>query len=478
MIQETEISELVARQNYDAQLRDFESSLLAFLSQHDLPATSILVPVRERAVVFHNIESVLERVPQNQKQRSIYLSKYLSAVAAGLFDAALNYLWDETIAELRNRVAQYDLSYFYDNAVGSSEKRRDLNTEDDLDKIDDNSLILGAKAIELISEIGFRHLDYIRSMRNWASAAHPNQNTLTGLQILGWLETCTIEVISLPLSNIVVEIGRFLTNVKTNVISAEDARNIASFFANLTQDQVNKLAAGLFGIYTRADTNQQTRENIHHLIPYLWERVSEPTRQQFGTKYGKFVANNDEVERELARQFLAMVSGQSYMPEALRAAEIATAIENLLSAHHNTNNFYNEPTFARALQRLVGTGKIPKQIDQTYTLGLVEVFLSNGNGVAVNAQPIYLSLLNRLNQQQSLLAVLSFTDERIASRLQFSICQSKYHELLQIMKSKVPPAVKELINDVEAYKAPLHTMKEDSRIRRKVTNLQTILASS
>ena len=49
-------------------------------------------------------------------------------------------------------------------------------------------------------------LDNIKFMRNWASAAHPNQIELTGLQLISWLETCIKEVISLPLSNITIEI--------------------------------------------------------------------------------------------------------------------------------------------------------------------------------------------------------------------------------------------------------------------------------
>lgn len=313
-------------------------------------------------------------------------------------------------------------------------------------------------------------------MRNWASAAHPNQNVLTGLQLSDWLQTCIIEVISLPFSNIVVEIGRFLTNVRTKTISPVDARNIAVFFTHLNQDQVNKLASGLFGIYSRADTLQQTRENIHNLIPFLWDRVGETTRQQFGTKYGKFVANNDQTESALARQFLEMVSGQSYMPDPIRAADIATAVESLLSAHRGMNNFYNEPAFARSLKRLVGQGQIPKQVNQVYTLGLVEVFLTNGHGVAVNAEPVYLSLLNQLNQNQALLAVLSFTHENIASRLQFPRCQEKFREVLSLMEPKVVPAVKELIADIEAYQGPLDRMKNDARIKRKVDNLQTILS--
>lgn len=476
MTQNEETTEITVRPSYDVQLAEIENILLGSLAQHGLPTASILVPVKERAIVFRNVESVLEKVSYDQKQQSVYISKYLSAVSAGLFDAALNYLWDETISELRRRVAQYDLSYFYDNAVGNSDKRKDLKSEDDLDKIDDHALIQGARAIELISEIGFRHLEYIRYMRNWASAAHPNQNVLTGLQLSDWLQTCIIEVISLPFSNIVVEIGRFLTNVRTKTISPVDARNIAVFFTHLNQDQVNKLASGLFGIYSRADTLQQTRENIHNLIPFLWDRVGETTRQQFGTKYGKFVANNDQTESALARQFLEMVSGQSYMPDPIRAADIATAVESLLSAHRGMNNFYNEPAFARSLKRLVGQGQIPKQVNQVYTLGLVEVFLTNGHGVAVNAEPVYLSLLNQLNQNQALLAVLSFTHENIASRLQFPRCQEKFREVLSLMEPKVVPAVKELIADIEAYQGPLDRMKNDARIKRKVDNLQTILS--
>jgi hypothetical protein len=116
------------------------------------------------------------------------------------------------------------------------------------------------------------------------SAAHPNQNELTGLQVISWLETCIKEVISLPLSNVTVEIKQLLANIKANNVSDTEARQIASFFLNLTQEQANNLASGFFGIYTRLDTTPQTRQNIHRLLPYLWDRVDEQARQQFGIK--------------------------------------------------------------------------------------------------------------------------------------------------------------------------------------------------
>lgn len=477
MVDQVNPSALVSQQSYEIQLNNVEVTLLNFLKEQGLPTQSVLVSVNERVIVFKNIADVITKLTDEQKPRSVYISKFIAAVASGLFDAALNYLWDETIIELRRRVAQYDLSYFYDNAVSSPENRKKLKNEDDLIKINDGELIDGARKISLISELGFKHLDYIRYMRNWVSAAHPNQNELTGLQVTSWLETCIKEVISLPLSNVTVEIKRLLANIKTNNVSALDAKQIASFFLNLTQEEANNLASGLFGIYSRSDTTPQTRQNIHRLLPYLWNRVDEQARQQFGIKYGRFVANNDQEEAKLSRQFLELVSGTSYIPDGLRAAEIDTAIDHLLQVHGDWNNFHNEPPFAKVLKQLIGeSGQVPVQISNKYVLALVEVYLTNGNGVATNAELIYSDLIDRFDSTQALIAILSFNNTRIATKLQHKLCQNKYRQLVGMMKVKVSaPPVKELIDEIEKYRGPLDKMKSQSNFKSKVENLQKIL---
>ena len=82
---------------------------------------------------------------------------------------------------------------------------------------------------------------------------------------------------------------------------------------------------------TRHLTSPQTKQNVRLLIPYLWGRLDEHTKQQFGIKYSRFLANNDQEKQKLAREFLETVSGLSYIPDNIRAAEIQIAIENLLS---------------------------------------------------------------------------------------------------------------------------------------------------
>lgn len=58
-------------------------------------------------------------------------------------------------------------------------------------------------------------------MRNYASAAHPNQVTLTGLQLADWLETCIREIINLPHDTVVAEIQKLLVNVRAKLDSGQ-----------------------------------------------------------------------------------------------------------------------------------------------------------------------------------------------------------------------------------------------------------------
>lgn len=462
--------------SYDVQLRDFEGGLVNFLQQHNLPSEGIFVSIPQRVNVFKNLEGVISEISEADKHQSLYLSKFIAGVASGLFDAALNYLWDETILQIRKRVVQYDLEYFYDNAV-SGDKRKRLRGEDDLSKVDDYELIKGAKEIGLISDLGFKHLEYINYMRNWASAAHPNQNEITGLQLIAWLETCVKEVISLPISNITIQIKQLLAGVKSTTISDSDAQEISVFFTNLTQEQINNLVSGFFGIYTKPETDSQTLQNINKLLPLVWEMVDDDVKNNFGLKYGNFVANNYQHEKKLSREFLQLVNAESYIPDDLRVVEIQAAIDNLVLSHRNYNNFYNEPSFARQLQRIVGEPpRIPKNLNKKYVLALVDVFLTNAYGVAVDADPIYRELLSSLDSHQANIAVLSFNDTSISSKLQFPRCQRKFRELIEILKSIVTsPAVKDLIKNIELYKGRLENLKNDRVIKTTVDSLRVLL---
>ncbi|MDQ1747608.1 MAG: hypothetical protein QOD07_1871 [Frankiaceae bacterium] len=452
---------------FAAELNTFEIVLSGELHTAGLPSEGILVEVRERTRLLGNLDGVLDRLDNDQRGRSFYISKMIAAAAVGLFDAALNYLWNETVGELRRRVAGYDLTYFFDVAVHSPDRRKHLSTVDDLPKVDDQDLLRAAREMGLLSDVGYRELDHIRYMRNYASAAHPNQVQLTGLQLASWLETCIREVITLPLDTVTAETGRLLRNLRIEQLDSTSVAATTAFFEDLPDDRADALAAGLFGLYTDPKRTPLIGDNVRIVWPELWPYVSDDARYGFGTRMARFQANADLGQAAAARELLDLVDdGVAYLPDPIRAAEMDTALDALAAAHRGFNNFYNEPAPARQLEALVGElGNVPESVEGKYVRVLVEVFLGNGHGIAYAADPLYRSLLKRLDSSQARRALRAFLDPTISSRLGTRTGQMQWPDLLDIVEPKLTRASdRALMEAVRGFSGTPDQLRLDSKI--------------
>lgn len=440
---------------------------LSVLEHLGLPSEGVLSSISERRMAIRNLPDVVEGMENITD--AYYLSKFLVAVSTGLFDAALNYLWDETIKQLRIRISSGDLNYFYDVVV-SDAKRRDFSSPEDLVKLDDATLIEGALKIDLIAQIGYKHLDFIRYMRNWASAAHPNQAELTGLNLVTWLETCIREVIATPLSNVQIRINQILANIKSHELASSQVETMAAFFTELSTEKCNAFAKGLFGIYIDLTSNQQRITNINLIAPHLWVFVSDDVRFEFGIRYAAFMANGEKHSKDMAHRFLELVGALSYLPDVVKTPQIKYAIDQLVEAHYGTNNFYTEPPLARQLRSILGEhGDIPTQLNYLYVKALVTVFLTNGFGAAWNANSVYVELIKNFDAKQSYLALTSFREEAIKSKLQFSMCREKYKEMLDLLEPNITSdGVKSLLSDVKKDAKRLSALLPTDSIMQKV----------
>ncbi len=189
-----------------------------------------------------------------------------------------------------------------------------------------------------------------------------------------------------------------------------------------------------------------------------------------GTKYGRFRANADQAQAELARQLLDLVDAAAYFPEPVRAAELDAVLDDLLAAHRGMNNFYTEPPLARQLADLVSDrGDIPEPVTKKYVLSLVEVFLTNGYGRAWNAEPVYEKLLGRLTPSQAAAALRAFMLPEIAARLQSSLPREQWPRLLTLLEGKLTGRRdRELLEAVRGFSGTPDQLRSDSRIRRLV----------
>jgi hypothetical protein len=97
--------------------------ILDVLAAAGHPTNGILVDLGERHVLMQTTQFALTGLTPEKLGQSSYISKMIIAESVGLFDAALNYLWDETVQELRKRVVNFDLQYFYEVAEKSDHMR-------------------------------------------------------------------------------------------------------------------------------------------------------------------------------------------------------------------------------------------------------------------------------------------------------------------------------------------------------------------
>ncbi|WP_187994868.1 hypothetical protein [Schaalia sp. JY-X159] len=444
----------------------FEERILDEADYLNLPTSGVVADQEKRVLVLANMRNVVRGLPEERRGTAMYLSKFMVAVGAGLLDAALNYLWDETIGELRQRIINYDLQYFFDQAATDPEKRKDLSGPEDLVKITDDELIRSAAKIGFISDLGFHQLDLVRHMRNHASAAHPNQHELTPYALMGYLETCIKEVITLPESPTMIETSTLLRNIKTATVTDLDAARYDSLFSGLRKDQAEVLAKGLFGIYVLPESSNVARDNVRAVFPKIWESLSEETKFSFGVRYARYKANLDEDQAKYARELLEAMEAASYLPEDIRVSEIDAILDRLIGVHHALNNFHNEPPLARELKEYVGDKPVPKGVEVKYVETLVEVYIGRGSGISWNANPIYESLLEGLSPEQATLALRFVTGETLSSRLLSKSPQEQMSQLLDLLEPKViSRPSRTLFDTVIKFTGGYANMYRDSRIK-------------
>jgi len=381
----------------ETSIRAFNQPLADLLTHIGLPTENVLTPIVERRKVICAIESVLEILPFEERNKAFYLSKFTVAITAGLFDGALNFLWDETIKALRRLATTYDLTYFFTVAESLSNRYKNLTKEEDVEAISDYDLLEICRRIGLVNDLNFSRLEHVNYLRNHASAAHPNENEITGHEMISLLENCLRYAITAAPDHSVIQLKLLFENLRSKKIQDEDFSVIGNDLTKQPQERIDDFIQSVFGIYCDPRQETQTKENIEKLSGHLWLLTSEDIKYRIGSKFGVFRKNGDNDRRELAQKFLEVVDGLRYKDEDSLAAELIDKLQDLRTAHFSSNNFYNEYPHAEAISASLPKSKIPKAVKRIFVKTICLCYVGNGlgyfEGVDKRALPYYVDFI-------------------------------------------------------------------------------------
>lgn len=389
----------------------FEQYLEAF----GLPLDNVIAPFEERQRIMQALPDFLNQLPQEMKCDARYLSKFIAGSAVGLFDAALNFVWNEVVLNLRKKVIAYGLDYFYDSAIGGT-FRDQYKDENDLPLVKDQVLLDTCRKLELVSDILHRKLCHILDMRNQIGSSHPNEYAINAYELLGWLQCCIQDVFMDKISDAALTVKSIIDNSKriATALDVEYLNQFTNSVKDLSPTMVSNLLTSLFGIFVSPDNKDKTiqRQNVLALSSIAWEYSTEKTKYSLGEKIDSYRANLDEYKTQQAELFFEKCHGQRYYSKDAKTIKLTLLCEQLENAHYGWDNYANETPIARDIMQFISS---ISDVPEIRIESLIKVFLlcRIGNdryyneGISIAASRYYDKFFSMVDEKAALL-VLNF----------------------------------------------------------------------
>lgn len=139
--------------------------------------------------------------------RGELIARMCVAVSTGLFDGAMNYIWNAAILQFRTKIRNFGLPIVAQILQSDFEERH-------LVELQDSRLLELSLKLNLVNEDGFFFLDQCREVRNNFSAAHPTLGTVNDREFITFLNRCVRYALADASSPKGVDIGSFISAAK------------------------------------------------------------------------------------------------------------------------------------------------------------------------------------------------------------------------------------------------------------------------
>ncbi|MGE6619478.1 hypothetical protein [Bacillus mycoides] len=427
-------------QKIDSSIAALNEPLSAMLTHIGLPTENVLYPIEERRKVIFSLESTLEVLPYAEREKALYLSKFTVAITVGLFDGALTFLWDETVKAIRNLVASFDLQHCFRIASEMSTKYKNLNSVEHLEAISEHDLLEICRRVGLINDINFKRLEHVNYLKNHASSAYPNDNEITGMEMLSLLENCLKYAITAKPNHSVIQIKMLLDNIRKIEIPVSDCEAIGQDLAKQPQERIDDFMRSIYGLYCDEKQDQTVRDNIENLAPFVWICCSEETRYSIGAKYGIHRKNGEIAKKDATQNILELVEGLNYKDEDSLAGELIEKLQNLRTVHFEWHNFYNEYLHAQSIEESLPKKGIPEAARKLFVKVITICFVGNGKGyregIDEGALPYYQRFIGMFSMREIVEFLYLFEDNEFVTDFDVDKPDKRIRQLAQYFKTR------------------------------------------
>ena len=302
---------------------------------------------------WSQLPRLVRRIPPHLRDERIV--RACIAVATGLFDAAINYIWNAAILALREKVRDFGL-----HVIPQILDDRSFD-EASLVDLKDADLLELCHKLNLITGQAYHFLDQCRATRNSYSVAHPSDGTVDEDEVVYFISQCQKYALSNVQHARGVDTKALLGSLSAAKFSANQLNEWETRVRGTFDAQRHLIFGMLHGVYCDPDAGEVARVNALELCKRVQDELTPSAQSVLLDRHQDYRAKGDEKRHRASQQFFQRVGLMALLSEAEVHRLITSASKDLLRVHNGFSNFYNEPPFADRLVQLTRDVGVPRE---------------------------------------------------------------------------------------------------------------------
>ncbi|MCX6344280.1 MAG: hypothetical protein NT018_04310 [Armatimonadetes bacterium] len=349
-----------------------------------------------------------------QQLRRADIDRIVAAFDADLCELAVEYVWKRTMSILKRQLAAMGMGF-----VGEMLARPDIDNEANAELVlTDYDAIELAHQLGIVNRIGALELRQAAELLSYyASPDADEYDELSLVQAVNLLRSCVVHILAREKIDAALDFAEFRNKLSQQVLLDDDPT-----LATLCGSQYFFKRTTIRVLLADVKANQGAQlenalANLDSVLRRIWVELQDPDKWQIGQAYAEANANNRKLLSATLQRILTSLHGFDYVPETLRSSTYTKAANDVLAAHIEFNNFYNEPIPMKILASLGST--IPGPAFQICMRATLAVKLGNAYGNSAAAQKYADKLLNLVSQDRwsAYLSRSITSDELVLSKL-------------------------------------------------------------
>lgn len=394
---------------------------------------TVVATVEQIEEAWSRSPRLIRRIPPALRDENIV--KTCIAIASGLFDAAINYVWNAAIMELREKVRRFGL-----HVIPQILNDKSFDEGKLLDLKGSELLELCLK-LNLIDEQDYFFLDQCRATRNSYSVAHPPDGVLDEDEVLNFISRCQKHSLSSAQNPRGVDTRQLLSALESSKFKKAQREEWEGRIRSTSDAQRELIFGMLHGIYCDSEAGEEARVNALSLCKRLSDELTPKAQSALIDQHQDYRAKGDEERHSASLQFFEKLGLLSLLEGAELHSLITTASRNLLRVHNDWNNFYNEPPFAERLEAVTKSVSVPESAQEVFVEAVITAGVGNIYGVSNAAMPNYRAMVRSFSPREiRIMLSLPKAAGMVASRIKSSTdCKDRFRALVGLLDEDSVP---------------------------------------